>query len=118
MRDWEAPCSPVIFKKNLVLVAESPLWWLLLLQSTSSVVRASAVVAHGLNCSEACGIFPDQGSDLCLLHLLVGSYPLHHPESPCSPVMRSQPFGEHVPWAVDLASALQFYPLSQVGQDG
>ena len=30
--------------------------------------RASVVVAHGLSCSAACGIFPDQGSNLCPLH--------------------------------------------------
>ena len=30
--------------------------------------RASVVVAHGLSCSTACGIFPDQGSN---------PYPLH-----------------------------------------
>ena len=28
----------------------------------------SEVVAHGLSCSMACGIFPDQGSNLCPLH--------------------------------------------------
>ena len=28
----------------------------------------SAVIAHGLGCSASCGIFPDQGSSLCLLH--------------------------------------------------
>ena len=28
----------------------------------------SVVVAHGLSCSAACGIFPDQGSNLCPLH--------------------------------------------------
>ena len=33
------------------------------LQSTGSVV-----VVHELSCSEACGIFPDQGSNPCLLH--------------------------------------------------
>ena len=33
------------------------------LSSTGSVV-----VAHGLSCSVACGIFPDQGSNLCPLH--------------------------------------------------
>ena len=63
-------------------------WWLLLLQSTdsrragfsscgtrASVVVArglqstgSVVVAHGLSCSAACGIFPDQGSNPCPLH--------------------------------------------------
>ena len=30
--------------------------------------RASVVVAHGLSCSVACGIFPDQGSNTCSLH--------------------------------------------------
>ena len=28
----------------------------------------SAVTAHGLNCSLACGIFPNQGSNPCPLH--------------------------------------------------
>ena len=28
----------------------------------------SVVVAHGLCCSAACGLFPDQGSNLCPLH--------------------------------------------------
>ena len=54
--------------------------WLLLLRSTGSrragsVVVAcrlsstgSVVVAHGLSCSTACGIFMDQGSNLCPLH--------------------------------------------------
>ena len=28
----------------------------------------SVVVAHGLSCPAACGIFPDQGSNPCLLH--------------------------------------------------
>ena len=28
----------------------------------------SVVVAHGLSCSEACGIFPDRESNLCPVH--------------------------------------------------
>ena len=40
------------------------------------------VVAFGLSCSEACGIFPDLGSNPCPLHWQVDSYPLHHPGSP------------------------------------
>ena len=36
------------------------------------------VVVHRLSCSEAWGIFPDQGSNLCPLHWQVNSYPLHH----------------------------------------
>ena len=53
-------------------------WWLLLLQSTGSrhvgsavsalKSKGSVVVAHRLNCSTACGIFLDQGSDPCPLH--------------------------------------------------
>ena len=34
---------------------------------------ASVVVAHGLSCSVACGIFPDQGSNPCPLHWQVDS---------------------------------------------
>ena len=36
---------------------------LLLLQQ-----RGSVVVGHELSCSSACGIFPDQGLDLCPMH--------------------------------------------------
>ena len=42
--------------------------WPLMLQSTSSRRASSVVVAHGLSCSAACGIFPDQGSNPCPLH--------------------------------------------------
>ena len=35
--------------------------------------QASVVVAHRLSCSAACGIFPDQGSNLCALHWQVDS---------------------------------------------
>ena len=38
----------------------------------------SIVVAHGLNCSVACGIFPDQGSNLCLLDWKADSLTLSH----------------------------------------
>ena len=30
--------------------------------------RRLSIVAHGLSCSAACGIFPDQRSNLCALH--------------------------------------------------
>ena len=36
------------------------------------------IVAHGLSCSTACGIFPDQGSNPCPLHWQVDSQPLCH----------------------------------------
>ena len=41
---------------------------LLLLWSTGSRLRASAVVAHSFSCSAACGIFPDQDWNPCPLH--------------------------------------------------
>ena len=39
-------------------------------------------VVHQLSCSKACGIFPDQGSNLCLLHWQADSLPLRHQGSP------------------------------------
>ena len=47
------------------------------LQSTGSVA-----VAHGISCSTACGIFPDQRSNSCLLHWQADSLPLSHQGSP------------------------------------
>ena len=44
------------------------LWWLHLLQSTGSRCTGSVVVVHGLSCSTARRIFPDQGSNPCPLH--------------------------------------------------
>ena len=41
-------------------------------------VSASVVVAHGPGCSMACGMFPDQGLNLCPLHWQVNSYPLYY----------------------------------------
>ena len=52
------------------------------LRSTGSRRAGSVFVAHGLSCSTACGIFPDQGSNLCPLHRQADSQPLHHQGSP------------------------------------
>ena len=59
--------SLVAVSKGYSLVAMHRLsfLWLLLLQSTGSRARASVVVAHGLGCSSACGIFLDQGLNQC-----------------------------------------------------
>ena len=56
--------------------------WPLLLRSTGSRCAGSVVVAHGPNCSTACGIFPDQGSNPCPLHWQADSQPLRHQGSP------------------------------------
>ena len=42
----------------------------------------SVVLVHGHSCPEACGIFPDQGSNLCPLHWRADSQPLDHQGSP------------------------------------
>ena len=42
----------------------------------------SVVVAHGLSCSVARGILPDQGPNPRPLHWQVGSQPLRHHRSP------------------------------------
>ena len=54
----------------------------LLLRSTGSRCAGSVIVAHGPSCSTACGIFPDQGSNPCLLHWQADSQPLRHQGSP------------------------------------
>ena len=54
----------------------------LLLRSTGSRRAGSVVVAHGASCSVACGIFPDQGLNLCPLHWQADSQPLHPQGSP------------------------------------
>ena len=56
--------------------------WPLLLRSTSSRRAGSVVVAHGPSCSATCGIFPDQGSNLCRLHWQADSQQLRHQGSP------------------------------------
>ena len=58
------------------------LWCLLLLRSTGSRCAGSVVVARGLSCYAACGIFPDQGSNPCPLCWQANSQPLRHQGSP------------------------------------
>ena len=54
----------------------------LLLRSTGSRHTSLVIVAHGPSCPMACGIFPDQGSNLCPLHWQADSHPLCHQGSP------------------------------------
>ena len=54
---------------------------------SSCGTRASVVVAHRLSCSAACGIFPDQGSNLCPLPWQVDSQPLRHQGNPTVTVL-------------------------------
>ena len=64
----------------------------LLLQSTGSRRTGSVVVAHGPSCSAACGIFPDQDSNLCPLHWQADSQPLRHQGSPSLLFWRDKDF--------------------------
>ena len=52
------------------------------LRSTGSRRAGSVAVTHGLSCSAACGIFPDRGTNPCLLHWQADSQPLRHQGSP------------------------------------
>ena len=70
------------------------LQWLLLWRSTSSRHMGSVVVAHGLSCSAACGIFPDQDSNPCPLHWQADSQPLRHQGSPSLRILNVQ----GLPW--------------------
>ena len=47
--------------------------------------QASVIVAYRLSSSSACGIFPDQGSNLCVLHWQADSLPWSHQGSPRVP---------------------------------
>ena len=42
------------------------------------------VVVHGLSCPTVCGVFPDLGSNPCILYYQVDSLPLDHEGSPRS----------------------------------
>ena len=48
-----------------------------LLPRAPGQVGFSSCGTRGLSCSTASGIFPDQGSNQCLLHRQVDAYPLH-----------------------------------------
>ena len=49
------------------------LQWLFLFRALAPGAQASIVVAHGLSCSPACGVFLDQGLTPCPLHGQVDS---------------------------------------------
>ena len=49
------------------------LQWLSLFRALAPGAQASIVVAHGLSCSTACGVFLDQGSTPCPLRWQVDS---------------------------------------------
>ena len=58
------------------------LWSFLCYKAQAVSTWASVVVAHGLSCPAACGIFPNQWSNPCLRHWYADSLPLRHQGSP------------------------------------
>ena len=66
------------------LILEHGLWgiWALVVAIPGLQSTGSIVAAHRLSCFVACGIFPDQGSNPCFLHLQADSLPLSHQGSP------------------------------------
>ena len=60
-------------------------------------------MVNGLSCSAACGIFLDQGSNLCLLHWQADSLLLSHQGSPIRLLLKNglpdrDPFSQVPPW--------------------
>ena len=60
----------VVVRELLIAVASRCRAWALEHTGFSScgTWAPETVVAHGLSCSAACGVFPDQGSNPCPLH--------------------------------------------------
>ena len=51
-------------------------------RGSCALSTGSVVLAHRLHSNLACGIFLDQGSNLCPLHWQANSYPLYHQGNP------------------------------------
>ena len=81
--------------------------WPLLLWSTGFRRAGSVIVAHGPSCSATCGIFPDQGSNPCLLHWQADSQPLRHQGSPHTGYFKSGRL-----WGGRLGFKLRLHPKS------
>ena len=102
---WLCWVFVAVWAFSLVVVGEFLLQWLLLWSTSSracgvqqlcgkgSIVVAqntgSVMVVHRLSCSEATGIFPDQGWNPCLLHQQVDSLSLSHQGSPVSTLLKN-----------------------------
>ena len=60
---------------SLVVMHRLLMWGFFCGGAQALCVQASVVVALGLSCSLACGLFPDQGLNLCPLNWQADSYP-------------------------------------------
>ena len=70
-------CSDFLVGEHKLQLTRAPVVVARRVQSVGSLV-----VAHQLSCPKACGIFPDQGWNPCLLHGHADSLPLSHQVSP------------------------------------
>ena len=75
----------------------------LLLRSTGSRCAGSVAVAHGLSCSAACGIFPDQGSNPCPC---IGRQILNHCATREAPTIHNLTFSYMLSWISSLGSKI------------
>ena len=79
----ERSCSPAVERRLLSVLVSLGFGAGSRVQGPQQLQHVgSAVMAHGLSCSEACGIFPDQGSNSCPLHWQADSQALDHKGSP------------------------------------
>jgi len=77
-RAWTAVVVSLVVEPGSVVVASGP--WSM----------GSIAVAPGPSGPAACGIFPDQGLNPCLLHWQVESLPLRHQGSPFISISKRQ----------------------------
>ena len=101
---------PVLLRLFAVLVTKSFNSWNLLGSPVHEISQASVLEWAVISFSK--GIFPNQGSNLCLLHWQADSWPLSCQESPIFPVVVVQ-FLSHVqlfatPWTAARQSSLSF----------
>ena len=86
-------CVGVSFQWLLLLLSTGSMWPMGSVGMVPGLSSVDSIVGvHGLSCSVACGIFPDQGSNPCLLHWQVNSLPLSQLGSPrILPFLSSRP---------------------------
>ena len=92
---------------------------------SSSGARTSLVAEHGPQAPRLSNrIFPDQGSNLCLLHWEVVSLPLSHQGSPCVPLLTATPFcqlefsegAKYNLWTADPLLGFRSFQILQLSQ--
>ena len=78
-------------------------------------VRASVVVVHGLSCTAAYAVFPNQGLNPCRLRWQAVSYPLHHQGSPLVSDLTPSPFLFSRGWRVGLKGPVSNHVIGSPG---